>query len=157
MHFRGPIHINNVAVYTPGTSKKREVAHTAAHAKRHGHQHLHKKHQEHKHEERAVGDVVTATIGGQVVTWINTYGGPTADAAEINVAAVATSVADSEPAETESSKASTTSSSKSASSTGIITGDFVRSAYYNAADGTADGLVFLAKVGDPSLSGTWDT
>ncbi|KAJ3557820.1 hypothetical protein NPX13_g9850 [Xylaria arbuscula] len=154
MHFRGPLHLNNVAIYTPGTSKKREVPHTAAHAKRHGHQHLHKKHHEHKQEERAVGDVVTATIDGQVVTWINTYAGPTADAADVGAAAVATSAAESDPTSTESSEKA---SSTTTSSTGTITGDFVRSAYYNAADGTADGLVFLANVGDPSLSGTWDT
>ncbi|KAK5631632.1 hypothetical protein RRF57_007346 [Xylaria bambusicola] len=157
MHFRGPLHLNNVAIYAPGTSKKRDAPQTVAHAKRHGHQHLHKKHYEQK-QERAVGDVVTATIDGQVVSWVNTYAGPTADAIVADSApSVTASAADSEPTSTESAKTSNVKSSSKSSSAGTITGDFERIASYNAAEGTADGLVFLANVGDPSLSGTWDT
>ncbi|KAI3338277.1 putative TOS1-like glycosyl hydrolase-domain-containing protein [Ustulina deusta] len=160
LHFRGPLHLNNVAVYTPGKSK-RDVPQTAAHAKRHGHQHLHKKHHEEK-QERAVGDLVVATIDGQVVSWLNTYAGPTADVAADSAPAVTTSAADSvatsaESAKKVSSTKSSSTDSSTGSSTGTITGDFVRTAYYNAADGTADGLVFLANVGSPGVSGTWDT
>ncbi|KAJ8128195.1 hypothetical protein O1611_g5442 [Lasiodiplodia mahajangana] len=149
LHFRGPIQIANVAVYTPGKSSKRELP-KGTHARRHGHQHLHKKHHKQK-EERAVGDIVTATIDGQIVTWVNTYAGPTADAAADSSYPVATSSATSEESET------TTKSSSSAASTATITGDFVRTAYYNADSGDADGLVFLANVGSPGVSGTWDT
>ncbi|KAF2969688.1 hypothetical protein GQX73_g3909 [Xylaria multiplex] len=156
MHFRGPIRLNNIAVYTPGKSSKREAPKTAAHAKRHGHQHLHKKHQE-QNEERAVGDVVVATIDGQVVSWINTWAGPTADAAADSAPAVTTTVAAEAATSTASAKKASSSKSSSSSSTGTITGDFVRSAYYDAASGTADGLVFLANVGSPGVSGTWDT
>ncbi|KAI0912803.1 putative TOS1-like glycosyl hydrolase-domain-containing protein [Ustulina deusta] len=160
LHFRGPLHLNNVAVYTPGKSK-RDVPQTAAHAKRHGHQHLHKKHHEEK-QERAVGDLVVATIDGQVVSWLNTYAGPTADVAADSAPAVTASAADSvatsaESAKKVSSTKSSSTDSSTGSSTGTITGDFVRTAYYNAADGTADGLVFLANVGSPGVSGTWDT
>ncbi|KAI8951911.1 putative TOS1-like glycosyl hydrolase-domain-containing protein [Xylaria longipes] len=150
LHFRGPLHLNNVAVYTPGKSSKRDAP-KVAHSKRHGHQHLHKKHHQQK-EERAIGDMVVATIEGQVVSWANNYAGPTADP-----------VADAAPAATTASAASTAATkSTSTPSTGNtdstpITGDFVRSAYYCAADGAADGLVFLANVGSPGVSGTWDT
>ncbi|TGJ85118.1 hypothetical protein E0Z10_g3628 [Xylaria hypoxylon] len=151
MHFRGPIRLNNIAVYTPGKSK-REAPQTAAHAKRHGHQHLHKKHQE-QNQERDVGDIVVATIDGQVVSWVNTWAGPTADAADDSSPAATTTSASSAAASTASSK----KAASTGSSTGTITGDFVRSAYYDAASGTADGLVFLANVGSPGVSGTWDT
>ncbi|KAI0400181.1 putative TOS1-like glycosyl hydrolase-domain-containing protein [Xylaria palmicola] len=151
MHFRGPLHLNNVAVYTPGKSKR--DAPKVVHSKRHGHQHLHKKHQQQK-EERAVGDIVTATINGQVVSWANTYGGPTADPAADAAPAAATTAAAS-PASSESKKKPAKASAHTDSTP--ITGDFVRTAYYNAADGNADGLVFLANVGSPGVSGTWDT
>lgn len=154
MHFRGPIHLSNVAVYTPGKGKR--DAPKATHAKRHGHQHLHKKHNEQK-EERAVGDVVVATIDGQAVSWINTYAGPTADAAaDASPAAVTAS-----PAYPVDSPAAKSPAAGNHQKTHVdktpITGDFVRSAYYDATSGVADGLVFLANVGSPGVSGTWDT
>ncbi|KAI1191863.1 putative TOS1-like glycosyl hydrolase-domain-containing protein [Nemania serpens] len=151
MHFRGPIHLSNVAVYTPGKGKR--DAPKAPHSKRHGHQHLHKKHHEQK-EERAVGDVVVATIDGQVVSWVNTYAGPTADAAADAAATAAPAYpVDSEPAK----KPASGNHQKAHVDKTPITGDFVRSAYYDAASGVADGLVFLANVGSPGVSGTWDT
>lgn len=157
MHFRGPIQLANVAVYTPGTSKR--DAPKVVHSKRHGHQHLHKKHQAQK-EERAVGDVVTAVIDGQVVSWVNTWAGPTADAAGDAAPPAVTSVAtpaDSEPAESSTAKTTSGNSAKTPVDNTPIVGDFVRSAYYDAASGVADGLVFLANVGSPGVSGTWDT
>ncbi|KAI1355379.1 putative TOS1-like glycosyl hydrolase-domain-containing protein [Xylaria sp. FL0043] len=158
LHFRGPLHLNNVAVYIPGKSSKRDAPKTVAHAKRHGHQHLHKKHHEHN-QERAIGDMVVATIDGQVVSWLNNYAGPTADATADSYPTAATAAAGSDSSSSESAQqaASTGRSSSSGSSTGTITGDFVRTAYYNADEGTADGLVFLANVGSPGVSGTWDT
>ncbi|KAI0454865.1 putative TOS1-like glycosyl hydrolase-domain-containing protein [Xylaria acuta] len=154
LHFRGPLHLNNVAVYTPGKSKR--DAPKAAHSKRHGHQHLHKKHQQQK-EERDVGDVVVATIDGQVVSWINTYAGPTADAAADAAPAAATIPAASTADAVPTKKPSIGNNQKVPTDSTPITGDFVRSAYYSAADGDADGLVFLANVGSPGVSGTWDT
>ncbi|KAI0474778.1 putative TOS1-like glycosyl hydrolase-domain-containing protein [Xylaria cf. heliscus] len=154
LHFRGPLHLNNLAVYTPGKSKR--DAPKAANTKRHGHghQHLHKKHQE--NEERAVGDMVVATIDGQIVSWINTYAGPTADAVA-DAAPAATTAADSAADAYPTSKVSTGNNQKVSTESTTITGDFVRSAYYCAADGVADGLVFLANVGSDGISGTWDT
>ncbi|GAW16129.1 hypothetical protein ANO14919_055520 [Xylariales sp. No.14919] len=156
LHFRGPLRLKNVAVYTPGKNSKRETPKTAAHAKRHGHQHLHKKHHEQK-QERDVGDVVTAVIDGQLVSWINTWAGPTDDAGADDSPAVTTSSASSVATATTSSKKAATTTSSASGSAGTITGDFVRSAYYNAESATADGLVFLANVGSAGVSGTWDT
>jgi len=152
MHFRGPIQLANVAVYTPGKGK-RDVP-KVTHSKRHGHQHLHKKHHEH-HQERAVGDTVVATINGEVVSWANTYAGPTADAAA-DAAPPAVTAASSPSADKPAKKPAGGNNQKPADKT-PITGDFVRTAYYDAASGDADGLVFLANVGSPGVSGTWDT
>ncbi|GAP84371.1 putative tos1 protein [Rosellinia necatrix] len=153
MHFRGPIQLANVAVYTPGKGKR--DAPKVTHSKRHGHQHLHKKHHE-QEEKRNVGDVVVATINGQAVSWINTWAGPTADAAADAAPAAVTSAA--YPASSSTSKKPTTGNNvKTPADSTSITGDFVRSAYYDAASGVADGLVFLANVGSPGVSGTWDT
>ncbi|KAI1174079.1 putative TOS1-like glycosyl hydrolase-domain-containing protein [Nemania sp. FL0916] len=156
MHFRGPLHLTNVAVYTPGKGKR--DAPKVVHSKRHGHQHLHKKHHEHK-KERAVGDEVVATIDGQVVSWINTYAGPTADpvadSAPAAVTPPAASPAESQPAQ--DTKPAGSNQVKTPVDNTPITGDFVRSAYYSSADAVADGLVFLANVGSPGVSGTWDT
>ncbi|KAL2809347.1 hypothetical protein BJX63DRAFT_364148 [Aspergillus granulosus] len=61
------------------------VARMHGHQRRHAHQKI--------HEERAVGDMVTVTMDGKVVSWVNTYAGPdTATAtADVNVnVAVAT-------------------------------------------------------------------
>ncbi|KAI0443226.1 putative TOS1-like glycosyl hydrolase-domain-containing protein [Xylaria telfairii] len=153
LHFRGPLHLNNVAVYTPGNSKRDAPK---AHSKRHGHQHLHKKHHQEK-EERDVGDVVVATIDGQVVSWINTYAGPTADVVADAAPAAATTAADSAADAYPTSKPASGNIQKVPTDSTPITGDFVRSAYYSAADNVADGLVFLANVGSPGVSGTWDT
>lgn len=154
LHFRGPLHLNNVAVYTPGNSKRDAPK---AHSKRHGHQHLHKKHHQEK-EERDVGDVVVATIDGQVVSWVNTYAGPTADVAADAAPAATTTAADSTADAYPTSKPATGNIQKVPTTDSTpITGDFVRSAYYSAAEGVADGLVFLANVGSPGVSGTWDT
>ncbi|KAL2857097.1 hypothetical protein BJY01DRAFT_158287 [Aspergillus pseudoustus] len=68
------------------------VARVHGHERRHAHQKFHE-------EKRDVGDVVTATIDGKVVSWVNTYDGAataaTTDAAEVklNVAATTTTTA----------------------------------------------------------------
>ncbi|KAI1328901.1 TOS1 protein [Xylariaceae sp. FL0255] len=149
MHFRGPLKLANVAVYTPGstTVSKREAAAKTGHSKRHGHghAHLHKKHHE---EKRAVGDEVTAVINGQTVSWANTYAGPTA-AADSGASAATTTAA--------TTAAAATSASDPSENIQVASGDYARSAYYCAESATADGLVFLANVGAPGVSGTWDT
>lgn len=160
MHFRGPLQLASVAVYTPSTSTSKREA-PKPHSKRHGHQHLHKKHHEHVHAEKRGGDIVSAVIDGVLQTWENNYFGPSTAAADATptaaaaAAAVTTAAADSDS----SSAKSATSSAKSSSSSSdyVPVGDYGRIAYYNAKEQVADGLVFLGNYGDPSLSGTWDT
>ncbi|KAI5288318.1 target of Sbf, partial [Ascosphaera atra] len=75
IHLRGPAQLKKLAVYSSGSSsssKKREV-HDHAHAHAHANAHAHA----HEHAKR--GNVVTATIDDQVVTWTQ---GPVANAAE---------------------------------------------------------------------------
>ena len=64
-----------------GRNTKRNI-NAGFHQRRHGHHHLHhrvsdnqEKHDGHI-EHRAVGDLVTAIIGGKVVSWTNEYAGP---------------------------------------------------------------------------------
>jgi hypothetical protein len=148
MHFRGPLQLHQLAVYT---TSKNTAAPAKSRARRHGHQHLHKKRHQH-HQERAVGDTVVATIDGKVVSWKNTYAGPTADA--VAPAAPPAPTAADKPAANNPvnnhQKAQTDGNEP-------ITGDYEQCAYYEASSGTARGLVFLANVGDPAVSGTWDT
>ncbi|KAI1766707.1 putative TOS1-like glycosyl hydrolase-domain-containing protein [Hypoxylon sp. FL1150] len=153
MHFRGPLQLAQVAVYTPSSSSSKRDA-PKPHSKRHGHQHqhLHKKHHEHVHAEKR-GDIVSAVIDGVLETWENNYFGPstaTTDASATTTAAAATTTA-------ADSTTKTASSATSTSTDYIDVGDYSRIAYYNAKDQTADGIVFLGNYGDPSLSGTWDT
>ncbi|KAI1399203.1 putative TOS1-like glycosyl hydrolase-domain-containing protein [Hypoxylon fuscum] len=155
MHFRGPLNLVSVAVYTPNKGK-RDVP--KPHSKRHGHQHLHKKHHEH-HEAEKRADMVTAVIDGKTATWENNWFGAAATAA----AAVATPVANAASAVASAAQSakgaveSAISSAKSGGSDYVDVGDYSRIAYYNAKDQVADGLVFLGNYGDPSLSGTFDT
>ncbi|KAI2604684.1 putative TOS1-like glycosyl hydrolase-domain-containing protein [Hypoxylon sp. NC1633] len=154
LHFRGPLELKSIAVYTPSKGK-RDVP--KPHSKRHGHQHLHKKHHEQKAEKRE--DIVTATIDGVVQTWVNNYLGPgaaTADPAPAATTAAAVPANDAVKA-SDSETSSATKSSKSSSSVSVPAGDFERIAYYSAKDQIADGLVFLGNLGDPAISGTWDT
>ncbi|KAI2641141.1 TOS1 protein [Xylaria nigripes] len=160
LHFRGPIQLANVAVYTPGKSKRDvpKVAHSKRHGHGHGHGHQHQ-HMKHEHQERAVGDWVTATINGQVVSWMNTYGGPTADTGAPTAPVTTTkttAAATTHPASSQSTSDATGGQQQTPPAS-PISGDFVRSAYYCASSGEADGLVFLANVGSPGMSGTWDT
>ncbi|KAI1774701.1 putative TOS1-like glycosyl hydrolase-domain-containing protein [Hypoxylon cercidicola] len=159
MHFRGPLQLAQVAVYHPSSStSKRDLP--KPHSKRHGHQHLHKKHHEHVHAEKR-GDIVSAVIDGVLQTWENNWFGPSTAANEPTATAVAAAVATpTAESDATSAKAATTSAKSSSSdddSDYVPVGDYGRTAYYNAKDQVADGIVFLGNYGDPSLSGTWDT
>ncbi|KAI0103558.1 putative TOS1-like glycosyl hydrolase-domain-containing protein [Daldinia grandis] len=157
LHFRGPLELKTVAVFTPSSSaSKREVQ--RPHSKRHGHQHLHKKHHEHAKAEKRE-DMVVATIDGKVVSWVNNFFGGGAETPAPASAPAATEAPAAYPvaaAPDSSSEAPAPSSSKSAH-VDVPDGDFQRIAYYNSKDQTADGLVFLGNFGDPAISGTWDT
>lgn len=164
LHFRGPLELEEVAVYYPSSSKKRDVAETSSHvhARRHGHAHFHS-------ERKAKRDMVVATIDGQVVSWENNYFGgaaaptdapaPVAAAAVEDAPAAAAPTEDSKPSEASKPKTSNGPVSKlknKISNAGSAGGDWSRVAYYNANDGVADNLVFLGNYGGEG-SGVFDT
>lgn len=155
VHIRGPTQLKQFAVYTPASASTKKRAEHKSHHKRHGHQHLHtKKHAESQKEEaRAVGDTVIATINGEVVSWINTWTGESDD--ESASSATTTTEAATSTAKAKSSKSS--ASKTSTATTAAATGDYQRIAYYNAEDGTADGVTFVGAWGGVAGSGTWDT
>jgi hypothetical protein len=161
-HFRGPIQLKQFAFYTAGSDNSKRSIPPNRHQRRYAHKHLHHsdppadddeedEHQEHK---RAVGDWVTATINGQVVSWVNQYGGGGAAAATPaptvggnggggqRIAPGSASAAYSAPAPAASMNAGA--------------GNWGRQAYYNAEQGTAEGLVFLNNHGGDG-SGVFDT
>jgi hypothetical protein len=75
IHGRGPLKLRNFAAYHLEGSHKRDDAAQASshvHARRHGHQHFHNERKK-KREEW-----VTATIDGQVQSWINNWHGEAA-------------------------------------------------------------------------------
>lgn len=93
IHIRGPTWLKELAVYTPGpgakvdkrnadTEKQEHVGHL--HGLHHGSSAIHHAHEQlHKPKgKRAVGDIVTATIDGQIVHWTNSYAGPGATQGE---------------------------------------------------------------------------
>ncbi|KAI1459559.1 putative TOS1-like glycosyl hydrolase-domain-containing protein [Annulohypoxylon moriforme] len=152
LHFRGPLSLKSVAVYTPSKGK-RDVP--KPHSKRHGHQHLHKKFHEQQEAEKRGADIVTATIDGKIATWVNNwFGSATETPAATSVPTSAATYAASSAASAASSKSSSASKSSSSS---VPVGDYQRIAYYSSKDQVADGLVFLGNLGDPAISGTWDT
>ncbi len=126
----------------------------------------------HKHAERAVGDVVTATIDGQVVQWVNEYAGPAAQpvspdnpakgdssasqatimALSVNIPSSASTLSSSTAPTPHSSSPSATSSRKAVSTSALVdaspsTGRWARQAYYNAGEGVSEGLTFLNHFG----------
>ncbi|KAL2041325.1 hypothetical protein N7G274_005707 [Stereocaulon virgatum] len=213
LHIRGPTWLKQVAVYTLDTSSSnKRNRRRSAHGHRHGggHQDLHKHRDEleevqehsHKHKKakRSVGQMVSATIDGQVVSWTNVYAGPgvstglsapvaaqeydvndsTPDATTyesyeevvtisttvtlsgamgptraISDMRIATEVALSvEPSSavpssvvTSSLEAPTVVVSSSTTSAPAVSASWTRQAYYNAADGTSQGITFLNHFG----------
>ncbi|KAL9077769.1 MAG: hypothetical protein Q9161_000141 [Pseudevernia consocians] len=140
--------------------------HAAAAAHHHGgHQHLHYRHgkvkvvEESQLSKRAVGDLVSATIDGQLVSWTNVYAGPgVATDAPVLGAVDDTGASTSGTDKTEgtdetsqsytlSSTMTTSTSSASASTAPVTSGGWARQAYFNAASGTAEGVTFLNHFG----------
>ena len=177
LHVRGPTWLKQVAVYTLDTSSnsKRNTERNT-HGRRHAHQYLHGHHgklkevherqQEHDYAKRSVGALVSATIDGQLVSWTNMYAGPgvatilpppavapiVAQFDEMNDSSPdTTTVANFEPpvvSPTPSAQGSPTTSASSAVATSeASTGNWARQAYYNAADGTSQGITFLNHFG----------
>lgn len=172
LHFRGPTWLKQLAVYYPdtdtGANDKRAVAVDNHHVHRHNRQHVHHPNRghvlrDHVAVERAVGDMVTATIDGQVVHWINQYAGPvTMSSTDVGLPAssiasacpycpIQTTISQSFDAASQSS--TTSASIKSANPLPVSrgpndsSGTWSRQAYYNAEAGDLDGFTFLNHFG----------
>ncbi|KAF2482457.1 putative TOS1-like glycosyl hydrolase-domain-containing protein [Neohortaea acidophila] len=143
LHMRGPFQLLEFAAYSPGGPVARK-------AKRSDHIHRHAHHHARGVRARGVGDWVTATIDGEVVSWINEYNGgaaPTASSGGSASASTSTSTTagTNNPAPLTSSTPSTGSSPQ----------NWTRQAYYDAATQTSQGLVFLNHYGGTG-SGVFD-
>ena len=76
MHFQGPLYLRQFAVYIPSASNDNNKAkRDSPYAHHHGHQPFHDNRKVRDIQERAVGDIVYATIDGQLVSWTNSYAG----------------------------------------------------------------------------------
>ncbi|KAL8988327.1 MAG: hypothetical protein Q9177_002579 [Variospora cf. flavescens] len=182
VHFRGPLRLRQLAVYYPDADSNNLRQRSASARNFHGHalKHLHLHHPKRNHvlaervvkEERAVGDIVTATVNGQVVHWINQYAGsqtspstataqPAAEVSSLcpycNVQTTlttwlasskqmsATSVEN--PDAIASAAPSPVNPLPPAGGTSGIGGTWSRQAYYNADTGNSDGFTFLNHFG----------
>ncbi|KAL6715778.1 target of Sbf [Lecanora helva] len=84
LHFRGPIWLKQVAVYTPTPESisGRSLKHSKhghrheAHGYIHGHHGQVREVTKRELEKRSVGQLISATIDGQLVSWTNEYAGP---------------------------------------------------------------------------------
>ncbi|KAM3450835.1 hypothetical protein MY3296_005792 [Beauveria thailandica] len=166
LHFRGPIHLKEVAVYTLSSKNKQrrqEVADGAAAGKTkrgHGHQQFHEANKNKKKKSKRT-EWITATINGDVVSWEKVYYGPptpappppaaaptvpaSAPVANAN-AGIDAGVPAPAPAVPALGAAKPAASGK----------DWDRTSYYNAETQEAENLVFLANYGGQG-SGVFDT
>ncbi|KID94286.1 hypothetical protein MAJ_09749, partial [Metarhizium majus ARSEF 297] len=129
LHFRGPFHLKEFAVYNTSGIKKRDTVSNPE-----------KQKADHIIVERT--DTVVATINGQVVSWRNNWLGPQSTG-PVSVGSVKWT--------TSTSPASTPSSHQPAP----LGGEWRRVAYYSAERRTAQNVVFLGNYGGQG-SGLFD-
>ncbi|OQV08441.1 Glycine-rich protein domain-containing protein [Cladophialophora immunda] len=162
-HFRGPIQLKQFAFYTPGSDNTKRSLHPNPHQRPYPHKHLHNQKSHgasesggggHVENKRGVGDWVTATINGQVVSWINQYAGPGAAAAAATPAPGNDGDSGQRLAPGSASPAYTAPPPQASINAG--SGQWGRQAYYMAGQGAAEGLVFLNHHGGQG-SGVFDT
>ncbi|OAP63451.1 hypothetical protein AYL99_02678 [Fonsecaea erecta] len=160
-HFRGPIQLKQFAFYTPGSGNTKRSLHPNPQQRPYPHKHLHNPRghgpgefgsDKHVESKRGVGDWVTATIDGQVVSWINQYAGPGAAGAT----PAAGNGGDNSQRLAPGSASSAYSAPPPQASMNAGSGQWGRQAYYMAEQGVADGLVFLNHHGGEG-SGVFDT
>ena len=137
----------------------------------HAHMHAHHGHRgevdAREVEKRSVGQLISATIDGQVVSWTNEYAGPgvsntnlpspianapdeaNAPAPEETVTSSSTIIKTMTvfPAVSTSPSPSIAPTSSSTAASEPSSSGWVRHAYYDAASGTAQGLTFLNHFG----------
>ncbi|KAK0657400.1 putative TOS1-like glycosyl hydrolase-domain-containing protein [Cercophora newfieldiana] len=185
IHFRGPVRLKQVAVYLPSNDqRKREESSVVDKEKNenpevnnhipgqsHRHQHLHQQYHQHRHRhfhektpkvfKRACDPIqwVTATMDGQVVSWINDYCPGQQQAAPTPAPTSINSPPEPVPTPATTTKAalppfpspSHTAAGKAAHPSSP---SFTRIAHYHAARQLSSGLTFLSNQGG-SLSGHW--
>lgn len=153
LHFRGPIYLRQLAVYMPRTAAAKRGEEERP---------IPEPREKIKRDQPTVW--VTATIDGQVVSWVNNYGGPEATPAwtdgkpaaaappqdPVAQTTVARSVAPAPTAEPEPAPTAAGSSGSSSTSDG-----FVRTGYYNSQQQVREGLTFLGNYGGTAGSGNW--
>ncbi|KAI9695999.1 MAG: target of Sbf [Bogoriella megaspora] len=167
MHFQGPLHLKQFAVYTPSAGKK--AKRDTLHSRRHGHQAFHdnakvrelqerairEEAEKAQLEQRAVGDMVYVTTNGQVWSWTNAYAGPAATAAGGSGSgapapsdAPASTTAASGPAASAPASSANAGSSESAPAP-APSGDWSQVAYLDTKSSKSKsfGLSFLNKLG----------
>ncbi|KAK5658765.1 hypothetical protein OQA88_1576 [Cercophora sp. LCS_1] len=171
LHFRGPLHLKQVAVYMPsGSQTKQEVKRNDTpkrdhhHGHRHNHQRLHRHHHNHRSVKKRACDPitwVTATINGQVASWINDYcpdqtQAPTAptSTSPISVPAEPTSSPQPTIPPVNSNNNPTDGDDDSGDELNEPPASYTRISHYHAATSTSQNLTFLANLGGP-LSGRW--
>lgn len=152
VHFRGPLRLKQFASYSPGSgsssgSTKRSLHHSPHDRRARKHKHpwvdTRRSEPENAEEKRDLGDWITATINGDVVSWLNPgAGGPAAT----SPTGVSSPDVGSAAAPAPASPAPTLN---------LGSGTWARQAYYDASSGVADGLVFLNNMGGQG-SGTFD-
>lgn len=82
MHIRGPTWVKQLAVYVPTVAHQKRSSKAGFLGRHHGHQHLHQQDRAlrdlrpREAARRGVGDVVSMTMDGQLVSWTNVYAGP---------------------------------------------------------------------------------
>lgn len=107
--------------------------------------------------KRALGDVVEVTIDGKLVSWTNEYGGsakattdpssPGPPLLQQKVAAKPTKTKDLKNQSSSSRYNAASQSTTTSKDSGATSGSWTRQAYYDAAEGTTDGLTFLNHFG----------
>ncbi|KAG5983820.1 hypothetical protein E4U55_007053 [Claviceps digitariae] len=179
IHFRGPISVQEIAVYNlAGSKDKRDVEAEAeseaesspqipaAHpVHNHGHKHLHRRARRHKRE------MVFANINNKIVSWENNWFGGAAPPQKAPAAAPAAAPAPApaqppaakgaagaalKPDTSEHSAGSDKAKSKSKGKPAPSGSDWDRVAYYNADDQIVENMVFMGNYGGTG-SGVFDT
>ncbi|KAK8168276.1 putative TOS1-like glycosyl hydrolase-domain-containing protein [Phyllosticta citrichinensis] len=150
--FRGPLKLRQFAAYSlniscqqTGNSKRHADADADADSHKHRHHHRAHKHQhlhedaEKKKKKRGLGDIVFAEIDGELVSWINTYGGPPAPGPPVGSVTSTTASPTSSPVPGSSISSSVPTKSEPSGDCDV----WERISYYNSEERVKDGLTFL--------------
>ncbi|KAJ9134276.1 hypothetical protein NKR23_g10196 [Pleurostoma richardsiae] len=115
-----------------------------------GHAHLHRHRNVHANPNRAVGDIVTATINGKVVTWTNSYDGspfvkagkPESSSSAVPTSSTTSSVVVPETSTSSTPAATTTSSAAVAASSTASSSSSSSSSSASSAEGVTEYTTF---------------